>query len=79
MSVYHRHPKRGGGRSVVYITAADGTSLRLESLDEQLLAAQIIQAQLILGASREDAEATAAKEVLARRRAKKWFGWKKKG
>jgi hypothetical protein len=71
---YHCHPQRGGGRRKIAITAEDGSRLVLETLDKQLLAAKIIQAQVLLGGSRAEAEAIAAEAVVEQRHAKRWFG-----
>ena len=73
-AIYHKHPKRGSGRRTIKITGEDGQVVELKTLKEQLLAAQIIQAQTFLGATRAEAEAAAAEEILARRKAWRWFG-----
>ena len=71
--LYKRRVPRGGGRSIVYITARDGSSLRLSDFREQVLAAQKIMANGILGLNREEAEAQAAEAILELRRTKAWF------
>jgi len=73
-NIYHPHTPRGGGLRIAKITDKNGQVVKLERLDEQLYAAQIIQAQMLLGASREEAEAIAAEAILERRKAKWWFG-----
>ena len=73
-NIYNRHVSRGGGLRVASIVGEDGQAVKLERLDEQLYAAQIIQAQMLLGASRPEAEAIAAEAVLDRRKARRWFG-----
>lgn len=74
MSIYHPRKPKGGGRSAVTIHTADGKPLTLWDFNEQLAAAQMIQAQLLLGANREEAEAVAAERILELRQAKKWLG-----
>ncbi len=72
--IYHPHSEKGGGLRIAKITDKNGQVVKLERLDEQLYAAQIIQAQVLLGASREEAEAIAAEAILERRKARQWFG-----
>ena len=73
-NIYNRHVSRRGGLRVASIVGEDGQVVKLERLDEQLYAAQIIQAQMLLGAPREEAEAIAVEAVLDRRKARRWFG-----
>ena len=70
--IYHPHARRGGGYRVLTIHGESGP-VQLKSLNEKLLAARIIQAHLILGASRQEAEAAAAEEVQARHQSRRWF------
>ena len=70
---YRKHTPRGGGRQIVYITDADGNSLPLTTFNEQPAAAQIIQAQMLLGANREEAEASAAEQIIQLRRVRRWL------
>jgi hypothetical protein len=70
---YRKHTPRGGGRQIVYIADADGNPLPLTTFNEQLAAAQIIQAQMLLGARREEAEASAAEQIEQLRRMRKWI------
>ncbi len=72
--IYHPHTTRGGGLRIAKITDKNGDVVKLECRGDQLYAAQIIQAQVLLGASREEAEAIAADAVLERRKARRWFG-----
>ncbi len=60
------------GRRPVAITGHNG-EIVLTTFNEQLAAAQVIQAQMLLGATREEAEAVAAEIILQRRKAQKWF------
>ena len=71
--LYKRRVPRGGGRSIVYITARDGSRVRLSDFREQVLAAQKIMAGGLLGLNREEAEAQAAEAILELRRTKAWF------
>ena len=72
--IYHPNSEKGGGLRIAKITDKNGQVVNLERLDEQLMAAKIIQAQVLLGASREEAEAIAVEAVLERRKARRWFG-----
>lgn len=72
--IYHPRSEKGGGLRIAKITDKNGQVVKLERLDEQLYAAQIIQAQVLLGASREEAEAIAAEAILEHRKARRWFG-----
>lgn len=56
---YHPHRPRGGGRRHVCLTTATGQPIALKTFNEQFAAAQLIQAQLLLGADRTEAEAFA--------------------
>lgn len=76
MSIYNPRKPKGGGRSAVILHTADGKPLTLWDFNEQFAAAQMIQAQLLLGADREEAEALAAARILELRQAKKWFSKK---
>ena len=70
---YRKRIPRGGGRQIVYITDTDGNPVSLTTFNEQLAAAQIIQAQMLLGASREEAEASAAEQIKQLRRVRRWL------
>ncbi len=70
--IYHPHSPRGGGYRPIVIQGANGP-VQLTSLNEKLLAAKIIHAHLILGASRQAAEEVAAEEIQAGRKSRRWF------
>lgn len=70
---YRKRPPRGGGRQLVYITDADSNQIPLTTFNEQLAAAQIIQAQMLLGASRAEAEASAAEQIQQLRHMRRWL------
>ena len=69
---YHPHRPRGGGRRNVCLITATGQPIALKTFNEQFAAAQLIQAQLFLGAERAEAEAFAAQRILEIRHAKRW-------
>ena len=70
--VYNPRHKHGGGYRVITIQGADGP-VQLKSLNEKLLAAKIIHAHLVLGASRQEAEEVAAEEIQTGRKSRRWF------
>ena len=70
--VYNPRHKHGGGYRVITIQGADGP-VQIKSLDEKLLAAKIIYAHIILGASRQEAEEVAAEEIQTGRKSRRWF------
>ena len=70
---YRKRIPRGGGRQIVYIRDVDGNPVSLTTFNEQLAAAQIIQAQMLLGARREEAEASAAEQIIQLRRVRRWL------
>ncbi len=70
---YRKYTPRGGGRQSVHITDAEGSPISLTTFNEQLAAAQIIQAQMLLGASRAEAEASASEQIQQLRRVKRWI------
>lgn len=57
---------------MVCLTTATGQRVILQTFNEQFAAAQLIQAQLFLGADRAEAEAFAAQRMLEIRHAKQW-------
>lgn len=69
---YHPHRPRGGGRRNVRLTTTTGQPIALQTFNEQFAAAQLIQAQLLLGADRAEAEAFAAQRILEIRHALRW-------
>jgi len=69
---YHLHRSRGGGRVTVCLTTLTGQHVCLKAFNELYAAAQLIQAQLFLGADRAEAEAFAAQRILEIRHAKQW-------
>ena len=57
---------------MVCLTTATGQRVILKTFNEQFATAQLIQAQLFLGADRTEAEAFAAQRILEIRHAKQW-------